>query len=285
MTLPGSFSFTLPDAIDIIATSILAYYLLLLIRGTRAVQIMLGLFVLVIVLALSNLLHLLVLATVMQYLLLGTAVTLPIVFQPELRRALEQIGRGGFLARPQTSDEFLAVTEAVAIISQAAFGFSRERIGALIVIEQATGLREFLESGTQLDARISIPLLASLFNPRSPLHDGAAIVRGATIESAGCYLPLSDAIVTDRHFGTRHRAALGLSEQTDAVIVVVSEETGFVSVARDGRLSVEIDDEERLRKVLVACVRETRSPRQAAGGILAKIRIPRANTRTEKLRT
>ena len=128
MTLPGSFSFTLPDAIDIIATSVLAYYLLLLIRGTRAVQIMLGLFVLVIVLALSNLLHLLVLATVMQYLLLGTAVTLPIVFQPELRRALEQIGRGGFLARPQTSDEFLAVTEAVAIISQAAFGLAREEV-------------------------------------------------------------------------------------------------------------------------------------------------------------
>jgi diadenylate cyclase len=284
----ANLSFSFSDAVDIIATSILAYYLLLLIRGTRAVQITLGLFVLVIVLAISNLLHLLVLATVMQYLLLGTAVTLPIVFQPELRRALEQIGRGQFIPRaPAESDGELAL-EAVTIIAQASFAFARRRLGALIVLEQQTGLREYVESGTALDARLSFELLTAIFNKTSPLHDGAAIVRDMTIEGAACFLPLSENTVSaDRHLGTRHRAAVGLSEQTDAVVVVVSEETGAVSVARAGKLSVQIDDEERLARVLTAIVRPSRRPRQADGGLLANLlsRIPRAVDRSEKLQT
>jgi diadenylate cyclase len=286
----GSITFGITDAVDIIATSVLAYYLLLLIRGTRAVQIMLGLFTLVVILALSNLLHLLVLATVMQYLLLGTAVTLPIVFQPELRRALEQIGRGRLFMRPAAEkDEEIAQLQ-VSTIAHTAFELARARVGALIVIEQLTGLREYVESGTTLDAKLSSELLVAIFNKTSPLHDGAVIVRDLTIEGAACFLPLSENagnVASGRHLGTRHRAAIGLTEQTDALVVVVSEETGAVSVARAGRLSVPIEDEDRLFKVLAAIVRQPRRQRQADGGIVANLltRIPRAVDRTEKLRT
>lgn len=255
------FSFGISDAIDIVATSVLIYYLLLLIRGTRAVQIVLGLLTLVVVLAISNLLHLLVLATVMQYLLLGTAVTLPIVFQPELRRALEQIGRGRFFQRAPADDEAITAS-LVAIISESAFRLSRERLGALIVIECQTGLREYVESGTALDGRLSTDVLLAIFQKVSPLHDGAVIVRDLLIEGAGCFLPLSEnTISAERHVGTRHRAAVGVTEQTDAVVVVVSEESGDVHVARAGRLSVRIDDEERLQRVLVACIRPARKTR------------------------
>lgn len=275
------------DAIDIVATSILIYYLLLLIRGTRAVQIIVGLFVLLVILAVSNLLHLLVLATVMQYLLLGTAVTLPIVFQPELRRALEQIGRGRLFVRDRRDDDEI-VAEQIRIVAHAAFVLARDRLGALIVLEQQTGLREYVESGTALDARLSLDLLLAIFTKSSPLHDGAVVVRDLVVEGASCFLPLSDnAIAVDRHVGTRHRAAVGLSEQTDALVVVVSEESGIVSVARAGRLSVPIDDEERLRRVLTACVRPTRRRAQAEGNPLANLmpRIARAGRSQEQLRT
>lgn len=282
-----SFSFGIPDAIDIIATSVLIYYLLLLIRGTRAVQIVLGLLTLVIVLALSNLLHLLVLATVMQYLTLGTAVTLPIVFQPELRRALEQIGRGRFFHRGAADDE-AAANQLVGTVAAAAFRLAREGLGALIVIEGQTGLREYVESGTALDAKLSPELLVAIFNRQSPLHDGAVIVRDLLIEGAACFLPLSEnAIVAERHLGTRHRAAIGLTEQTDAVVVIVSEESRTVSVARAGRLSVRIDDEERLRKVLEACIRPRRRAHSAEPPPwLAHFltRLTRASGDQEKLR-
>jgi diadenylate cyclase len=285
---PIPFSFRASDAIDIVATSVLIYYLLLLIRGTRAVQIMLGLLTLVIVLAVSNLLHLLVLATVMQYLLLGTAVTLPIVFQPELRRALEQIGRGQLFRRAPADDEASAA-QLVGVVANAAFRLARDGFGALIVIEGQTGLREYVESGTALDANLSTELLLAIFNKSSPLHDGAAIVRDLVIEGAGCFLPLSEnQIVAERHLGTRHRAAIGLTEQTDAVVIVVSEETRTVAVARAGRLSVKIDDEDRLRKVVAACIRPPRRARVAetpawVTNILA--RVTRASSATSKLRT
>src|SRR5579875_3046344 len=152
---------------------------------------MLGLFVLVVVLAVSNLLHLLVLATVMQYLLLGTAVTLPIVFQPELRRALEQIGRGRIFQHGPGDDEAIAA-QLVGTVAAAAFRLAREGFGALIVIEGQTGLREYVESGTALDAKLSTELLLAIFNKFSPLHDGAVIVRDLIIEGAGCFLPLSE---------------------------------------------------------------------------------------------
>lgn len=288
-TALGPVTFGLSDLIDILATSILIYYLLLLIRGTRAVQILVGLLVVLMILGLANGFHLLVLATIMQYLLLGTAVTIPIVFQPELRRGLEQIGRGRLFGRHglEEGDAPAGRGEAIALLAQAAMALSRNRTGALIAIEQQTGLREYVESGTTLDAKLSAELLVTLFTPGTPLHDGAVIVREALIEAAGCFLPLSENVATDRHLGTRHRAALGLSEQTDAVLIVVSEQSGAVTVAREGRLSRAIDDEERLRKVLLACTRPPRVRRRHREGVFANLRAlrPRVASRGEELRT
>jgi diadenylate cyclase len=240
------------------------------------------------ILALANLFHLLVLATIMQYLLLGTAVTIPIVFQPELRRGLEQIGRGRLFGRHslEEGDAPAGRIEAISILVDAAIALSESRTGALIAIEQQTGLKEYVESGTTLDAKLSTELLVTLFMRGTPLHDGAVIVREAIVEAAGCFLPLSENVGTERHLGTRHRAALGLSEQTDAVVVVVSE-SGAISVAREGRLSREINDEERLRKVLLACTRPPRIRRRHREGVFANLRAfrPRVGSHTEELRT
>jgi diadenylate cyclase len=258
-------SFSATDAADILVTAILLYYFLLLIRGTRAVQIGMGLGVLLLLLLGASWLHLLVLTTLLQFVLLGTAVTLPIVFQPELRRILEQLGRGGIFALPQSGAQ--ADREAaLAVLARVAVLLSRTHTGALIAIEQATGLRDFVESGTRLDARLSPELLLTIFTAHSPLHDGAVIVKDAMVEAAGCFLPLTENLLTSAHMGTRHRAAIGLSEQTDAVVLVVSEQTGGISVAREGRLSREIDDEERLRRVLLACCRPAALARAARLG-------------------
>ena len=253
--------FGVSDAVDIAATALLVYYLLVLIRGTRAVPILLGIAVLAGLLGLANVFHLLVLATILQFALLGTAVTIPIVFQPELRRFLEQLGRGGMIARRDPNDDAQTLEETVVTLARAAIILSRNRVGALVAIEGATGLREYVESGTRLDARLSVELLLSIFTPRSPLHDGAAIVRGPLVEAAGCFLPLSENVLTESHLGTRHRAAIGLSEQTDAVVLVISEQTGAISIARTGKLSRELDDETRLRAVLLACIRASRGGR------------------------
>jgi diadenylate cyclase len=254
-------SFGVSDVVDIFATALLVYYLLLLVRGTRAVPIMLGIAVLAGLLALANVFHLLLLATILQFALVGTAVTLPIVFQPELRRLLEQLGRGGMIARREGSEEAQTLEETVATLAAAAAVLSHNRIGALVAIEGATGLREFVESGTRLDARLSVELLLAIFTPRSPLHDGAAIVKDTNVEAAGCFLPLSENVLTASHLGTRHRAAIGLSEQTDAVVLVISEQSGAISIARMGKLSRELGDEDRLRAVLLACCRASRGGR------------------------
>jgi diadenylate cyclase len=253
----------LTDVLDILATAVLIYYVLLLIRGTRAVQILSGVLVLVLLLAMANLLHLLLLGAILGIIVLGAAVTLPIVFQPELRRALEQLGRGGLFRFDEVDENRAARAEdrAIAMISKAAFALARSKIGGLIVIEQSSGLKEFSESGTTLHADLSVELLLALFMPRSPLHDGAVIVRESMVEAAGCFLPLAEQSLTTRRLGTRHRAALGLSEQTDAVVVIISEETGDIAVAREGRLSRAIDEEARLTRFLLAC---TRGPRAAA---------------------
>ena len=274
------------DAVDVVVTAVLIYYFLLLIRGTRAVQIMVGLFVLVVLLAAAKVLHLLLLATVMQYVVIAIAVTLPIVFQPELRRALEQIGRGGFLAGLNPGDEAAKNEQLMSMLASAATSLSSSRTGALMVIEQTTGLGDIIEAGTRLDAMTSVELLLSIFTRASALHDGAVIISHGRVAAATCYLPLSDTVI-DRHLGSRHRAALGLSEQTDAVVLVISENTGAISIARGGRLSREIADEERLRRVLLAVTRPPRARRQSAPNFFARMRtrIPRAANLTEKLRT
>ena len=283
----GALSVGFLDVIDVVVTAVLIYYFLLLIRGTRAVQIMVGLFVLVVLLAAAKVLHLLLLSTMMQYVVIAIAVTLPIVFQPELRRALEQIGRGGFLAGLNPADEAARNEALMATLASVATTLSASRTGALIVLEQTTGLGDIIEAGTRLDAVTSAELLLSIFARASALHDGAVIISHGRIAAATCYLPLSEA-VTDRHIGSRHRAAIGLSEQTDAVVLVVSEYSGAISIARGGRLSREIGDEERLRRVLLAVTRPPRVRRQpTTPSFLARMRtrLPNAANLTQKLRT
>jgi diadenylate cyclase len=262
------------DIVDILATSVLIYYFLLLIRGTRAVQMITGIIVLLALLGLANLFHLLLLSSILNLVLIGAAVSLPIVFQPELRRALEQIGRGGFFRLNEGEQSALGRGDdkVMAMLAKAAFLLSRNKYGALIVIEQQTGLKEFVESGTTLNAALSAELLLSLFVPRSPLHDGAVIVREGVIEAAGCFLPLAEQLLTERRLGTRHRAALGISEQTDAVVVVVSEESGSISVAREGKLSRAIEDETRLFRLLLASTRPRRHPREIRNDLVTHLR-------------
>jgi diadenylate cyclase len=259
------------DLVDIVATSVLLYYFLLLIRGTRAVQIFTGVLVLVGLFAVATLLHLILLGSILWVLMLSAAVSLPIIFQPELRRMLEQLGRGGFFqteqtGSPRTGDKNLEM------VAKAAFLLSRNKHGALIVIEQQTGLKELVESGTTLNALLSAELLLSIFVPRSPLHDGAVIVHDGVIEAAGCFLPLAEQTLAERRLGTRHRAALGLSEQSDAVVVVVSEESGSICVAREGKLSRAIEDETRLFRLLLASTRPHRDSRRIRNDLVTQIR-------------
>lgn len=260
------------DVLDIVATAVLIYYVLLLLRGTRAVQILVGVLVLIALVALANVLRLVMLGSILQLLVVGAAVTLPIVFQPELRRALEQLGRGGLFRLNESAERTRAEDKSVVTIARTAFLFSRARTGALIVLEQLSGLKEFVETGSVLDARLSTELLLAIFSTRSPLHDGAAIVADDVIVAAACFLPLADRPLTEGRLGTRHRAALGLSEQTDAVVVVVSEETGEIRVARGGKLTRAIEDETRLIKVLLAITRPPRSTRPVGNDLIAHLR-------------
>ena len=267
--------YVLLQLLDIGATSVLIYYVLLLIRGTRAVQILLGILVLIGLLGVAGLLHLSLLGTILQLIVVGAAVTIPIVFQPELRRALEQIGRGGLFRMDSAEDEGAWARpedQAIAALAHAAFLLSRNRLGALIVIEQQSGLKEFCESGTILNAQLSAELLLAIFMPRSPLHDGAVIVRENSIEAAGCFLPLAEQSLANGRVGTRHRAAIGLTEQTDAVIVVVSEESGAISIAREGKLSRPVEEEQRLVKMLLAITRPPRRQRQLRNDLVSHLR-------------
>lgn len=261
------------DVVDVLATSVLFYYVLLLIRGTRAVQILTGVLVLLGLLGIANLFHLYLMGTILQLLAAVGVVSLPIIFQPELRRALEQLGRGGvFRIGEDVVESRRSEDPTMATLADAAVLLSRSRLGALIVIEQQSGLKDVTESGTILDARLSVELLLSIFNARSPLHDGAVIVSAGTIAAAGCFLPLAEPRAGERRLGTRHRAALGVSEQTDAVVIVVSEESGAISIARAGKLTRPVEDEQRLLRMLLAVTRGPRE-RRAPADFVTQIRM------------
>lgn len=224
------------DLLDIGLTAYFVYLVLLIIRGTRGMQILQGIALLLLARAGAQYFHLWTVFSLLNALLIVSGVALPIVFQPELRRALAQLGRAGFHeGRPQPSEPG-AILDLCAILGTAATVLSRSAIGAIIVIERSAALDEYLETGTRVDALLSAEVLLSLFSPRSPLHDGAVIIRRDRVCAAGCFLPLSEVVLLDRRIGTRHRAALGVTEQTDALALVVSEETGAIAIAKDGRL-------------------------------------------------
>jgi diadenylate cyclase len=176
-------------------------------------------------------------------------VAIPVIFQPELRRALERVGRAGSLANRQSSLPTLSIV--IGAVSQAARILADRRHGALVVIERETGLQDYADTGVRLDALVTPELLLTVFFPNTALHDGALIIRGERAIAAGCVLPLAASVALDYHLGTRHRAAIGITEQSDAIAVIVSEETGIISVAHNGRMIRRLD-EARLAKVLQA---------------------------------
>ncbi len=235
------------DIIDILIITVIFYRLILLIKGTRAEQLVKGLVLLLLATVFSDKLGLNTLNWILRQAMTVGLIAIPIVFQPELRRALEQLGRGKIFQRspwgPKEFDHFLnEIVKAIPVLV-------KKRFGALIVVEMETGLKEYIETGISVEGTISAELLINIFFPRSPLHDGAVIIRGNQVVAAGCYLPLTERPNLSKELGTRHRAAIGVTEETDAVVIIVSEETGVVSLAYAGRLTRYLD-EKSLRNLL-----------------------------------
>lgn len=232
------------NLLDVLIVTILIYQALKLVMRTRANSVFKGIGLLLAAAWLSSILQLTTLNWLMQQVINTGVIVIVILFQPELRRALEQLGRSkitrqvfGTSSRSRVRHTEQQVSEIVRALNNMA----RKRIGALIVIQRQTSLGDVMESGTILDADISAPLIENVFEPNTPLHDGAMIISGERITAAACILQLSDDYSISRELGTRHRAAIGITETTDAVSLIVSEETGIISMARDGRLTRYLD--------------------------------------------
>ncbi|MBR6007660.1 MAG: diadenylate cyclase CdaA [Clostridia bacterium] len=228
--------------LDIFITAVIIYALIRLIIRTRSSAVIKGVAVLLLFAWLTNVLQLNVVSWMLQQVLNTGVVVLVILFQPELRKALEQLGRSSFISSGSGSHSSSANTsQIVSEIVTAMTDMSKKRIGALIVVERKTGLREFADTGTMINADITAPLIENIFEPNTPLHDGAMIIRDGRILAAACILQLSNDPDISKELGTRHRAAIGITETSDAVALVVSEETGVISAAREGRLNRYID--------------------------------------------
>ena len=230
------------DFLDIIIVYYVFYRLIVLIRDTRAVQLIKGLVLLLVAMVLSDWLGLWTLNWLLTRTVTAGLIVIPVLFWPELRRALEHLGRARFFGRrfhiaPDPHD----VESVAQAISQAVGILSKSRTGALIVIERETGLTEYTETGIPLEAIVTTELITSTFVPNTPLHDGAIIVRNQRIAAAGCYLPMSTSPDINKELGTRHRAAIGITEETDSLAIVVSEETGTISLAEGGKLLRHLD--------------------------------------------
>ncbi|ACT04239.1 diadenylate cyclase CdaA [Paenibacillus sp. JDR-2] len=247
------------DIIDIGIVSYIIYKLILLVRGTRAVQLLKGILVLVGTWAISTWFNLYTLKWLMNQMFTFGVLAVFIIFQPELRRALEQLGRGKLFARTSTLERDI-IAEQVESVMKAVQHMAQRTIGALIVFERNTGVSELIESGIQMESRITSELLINIFTPNTPLHDGAVIIRGNQIMAAGCYLPLSENPFISKELGTRHRAAIGVSEVSDAIAVIVSEETGQVSLAINGMIVRDIKEESLISKLF-----EELTPKQTSG--------------------
>lgn len=238
-TLPGMPKFTVLSVIDILAVAVLIYNFFLMVRGRRAAHVLSGIWVLVIAYLIAVWAHLELLRTVLAAMAPYTAIALIVMFQAEIRRMLARIGRvrwfglGGQLERREVVDDILLAVRQM----------SEQKMGALIVIERDIGLRTFIESGVALDSHVSRDLLCSIFHPGGAMHDGAVIIQGDRVAAAACFLPLTTNPALSRQLGTRHRAAIGVTEETDALAVVVSEETGQVSIASRGDLDAGVSPE------------------------------------------
>lgn len=225
--------------LDIAIVAYVFYRILRWISGTRAEQLLRGLLLLLLFSLAASYLHLDMVKWLMEKIWIVFAITLPIVFQPELRRLLEQIGRGSFFARSNIEmEEYESIINEIVDASAV---LSRNKVGALIIFTRETGIGEYLESGVFLDSLVSSGLLVNIFVPNSPLHDGASVISGGRIKKAACFLPLSDNPHLDKELGTRHRAGLGITEVSDALALIVSEETGTISIAKEGQLQRYLD--------------------------------------------
>jgi len=233
------------DLIEILIVAFLLYRLLILLQRTRAMQMLLGAFLLVGVYFLARLLDLVLIRYLLEAFFQYGAIAALVVFQPELRSGLARLGRSRFIRYLRSMEEGQETDELVEAVTELA----RLKRGAIIAIQAEVGLEEYAETGSPVHAPVSAEMLKTIFTPYTPLHDGAVIINGGTIVTAGAILPLTQLPVRDKSLGTRHRAALGLSEETDATVVVVSEETSRISVARRGRMEVGVD-EARLREIL-----------------------------------
>jgi diadenylate cyclase len=243
------------DILDIGIVALLFFVVLTQFRGTQAGTVLRGIAIMIVAVALlTNLTNLPAVSWILQNILPALLIVIPVIFAPEIRRALERVGRADFFRRASTSTEVPAYIQAVVA---AAKRLSERRHGALIVLERDVGLEDFSSTGLRLDAEVSTELLMQIFYPNTPLHDGAVILRRERLLAAGCVVPLSSGnalAASERRMGLRHRAALGISEVSDAVAVVVSEETGILSVAHNGRMIRRLDPQ-RLQNILLAFTR------------------------------
>ena len=225
------------DAVDILIVTFLIYKAIWFVRRTNSYNLAKGLILILVALWLSDIFKLTMINSLLKRAVELGLIALLILFQPELRKALEQIGRGAIRERATGSESAQIVSE----ITHCMLNLSRRRVGALIVIEQRIGLKDVVETGTTLNSEISSALLENIFEPNTPLHDGAVVIRGNRIMAAACILTLSEGKGISRELGTRHRAAIGITETTDAISLIVSEETGTISVAREGHLTRHLD--------------------------------------------
>ncbi|MCP3177164.1 MAG: diadenylate cyclase CdaA [Desulfuromonadales bacterium] len=233
------------DLLDIVLVAYIIYRIILLIKGTRAVQMLLGLAVILLVYVASQIGGLYTLHWLLDNFLSSIILVIVVIFQNDIRRALIHVGRNPFFADLSYKEE----TEVMEELIKATLNLANRRIGALIVIERETGLKDFLEVGVEIDAKVSSDLITSIFLPYSPIHDGALVIQQGRLKRAGCFLPLSQNPDISKTLGTRHRAAIGLTELVDAVAIVVSEETGKISVVVGGRITRDLDST-ALKRVL-----------------------------------
>ena len=266
--LLGSFiqQIRLTTLVDIGITALLIYWLFSLIRGTRAVRLVIGVSVLIVVYVLAVAAGLELLTRILQ----GGAVVglfaLVVIFQPEIRRALERIGRVGSFGWMLAGADSRVVDHVASEVAHAAAELSAEGHGALIVLERETGLEDTAETGVMVHADVSADLIRTIFAPRTPLHDGAVVIRGDTIIAAGVLLPLAETSVQTERYGTRHRAALGIAEQTDAIVIVVSEENGQISLVERSRIVRNLNESQLARTIRMLLDPSQGRRRRALGG-------------------
>ena len=251
---------TIFDIIDILVVTFIIYKVLGFIRETRAQQLVKGILVLVGVFLISDVLNLNTINWIMRTTMTMGVIAIVILFQPELRRALERMGRGGFFPNRFSGDKSQAKVVVDSIV-EAVDSFSGSRTGALIVIEREVSLGDIAENGTVLNAEISPELLGNIFYKGSPLHDGAVIIRDDKVFAAGCVLPLTARLDIGKELGTRHRSAIGITENSDAVTIVVSEENGIISVARGGKLQRFLDAKALEKLLLTLYIDENQEQR------------------------